>query len=229
MSFKNKIETLETEIKALGERLCEILVSIQEPYQSFLSFLKMDFSGNSYPAAIDSVEWWLEKHRPTFPKPALELWVDIKNKSDSARQFYALERQSDGGYQNPIKHMNVLMEADDDIPDGFGKRYGISDGAVKCLWLVDPTFEERFIRKRIAAAVARNGSRTGHYIFTKRRYKFSEAQAKHLVDDIWKNPNIVSRVFHEMLNWDKLVRCRIAQVHQEETLQVRADFGMPDE
>lgn len=229
MSYKNQIQTYENEIKELGEMLCEILVSMKEPYPSFLIFLRMKFSGNRYPAAIASLELCLEEHQMVLPEATLEIWVDIKNKADEALHLYDLERQSDDGFKDPITHMNVLTAADEDTPDDFGKRYGLDEGDVKCLWLVSPGFEERFIRERIEDAVANNRARYGQYRYTKRRYKLTEEQAKRLVDDIWGNSKTVSKVFYELLDWEKLLLCRLAEDNQERVRQIKANFGMQSE
>lgn len=226
MSYKNRIETIEHEIKELSETLYKALVPLEEPYPSFFSFLNMEFTRGDYPEAIASLEWALGQRRLTLPDTAKPTWDDIKIKAGQAHEFYKLERQGDESYKDPVTHMNALTAADEDIPNDFGKRYGLSAGDVKCLWLISPGFEERFIRQRIAEAVARNGSRDGHYIFTKRRYKLTEKQAKRLVDDIWGNLTSVSKVFHELLDQEKLLRCRLAEEHQDRVLQIRADYSI---
>ncbi len=229
MSYREQIQEYENEIKELGEKLCETLVSIKQPYSSFLSFLRLKFLGNRYPAAIASLKWCIEEHQLDLPEAALELWVMIKNKADSASQLYVMERKSDNGYKDPFTHMNALVEAKADIPSDFGKRYCIDEGAVKCLTLTSPGYEERFIRSRIGEAIARNGSRSGHYIYAKRRYKLTEEQAKRLVDELWDNQDTVSKTFFEFLNRGKLVKYRLSKKYQEEVLQIVADFGMPTE
>lgn len=229
MSYKTQIQILENEINELGDKLCEILVPLKQPYSSFLSFLKMSFSSNRYPTAIADLEWYFNEHSVVLPESALTLWANIKNKADKSLHLYELERQSDDGYKDPITHMNVLTAADQDTPNDFGKRYGLNDTDVKCLVMISPGFEERFIRNRIGDAVARNGARTGHYIFTKRRYKLTQEQAQFLVDEIWENPKSVSKVFYELLDWEKLLKCRLAEDNQERIRQIRADFGMQSE
>lgn len=225
MSYKNKIEIHENKIRELGDRLCKILVSIKEPYPSFLAFLSMQFTGNRYPAAIASLEWSIEEHSVILPEEASKVWKDIKKNADDAKQLYALEREKDDGFKNPIIHMNALMEADDDIPPEFGKRYDLDEGDVKCLWLISPGFEEQFIRKRIKDAVIHNKAKYGQYRYTKRRYKLTEAQAERLVNDIWENPNRVSKVFYDLLDWDKLLQCRLDKDNQERVRQIQADFN----
>lgn len=224
MSYESQIQNLEIKIRELGHNLCAILAPLPQPYPSFLAFVKMRFSGNRYPKAISDLKWFFKEHNAALPETALSIWQEINNKADEAKHLYELKRQSDDGHKDPITHMNVLMEAGDDIPDEFSKRYGLYEGEVKCLWLVAPGFEERFIRERIGNAVARNGARSGHYIFTKRRYRLTYEQAQRLVDEIWDNPKAVSQVFHELLNWEKLVSCRLSKEHQKEVRHIKSRF-----
>lgn len=224
MSYKDEIKICESEIKTLGARLSEILEPLIQP--DTLSWFQHDFSIDNYPEAIEAIKWHLAEQTVVLPDSALSIWSDIKNKANKAKGLYELERQSDDGFKNPITHMNALMEAGDRVPDpdGFAKRHGLSQGAVKALWLTSPIFEERFIRERIGKAIARNGARTGHYIFIKRRYKFTQEQAERLADDIWENPKTVSKVFYDLLDWKKLVQCRLIEDAQEEVLQIHADY-----
>lgn len=226
MSYKNEIETIEHEIKELSKILHKALVPLDEPYPSFLTFLDMKFARDDFPEAIASLEWALEDNRLILPDTAQPIWADMKTKAGQALDLYRLERQSDEGYKDPITHMNVLTAANEDTPNDFGKRYGLSAGDVKCLWLISPGFEERFIRKRIEKAIARNGARSGHYIYTKRRYKLTKTEAERLVDDMWENPNTVSKVFHELLDQEKLLRCRLDEENQERVVQIRADYNI---
>lgn len=226
MSYKRKIETIEHEIKELSESLHKILTLVDEPYPSFLTFLKMDFDRDDYPQAIASLEWTLKENRLVLSDTARHIWEDLKIKADQALDFYRLERQSDDGYKDPIAHMNVITAANEDIPRDFGKRYGLSAGDVKCLWLISPGFEERFIRERIADAAARGAAFYGQFRYVKKRYKLTEEQAQRLVDDMWNNPNTVSSVFHELLDQEKLLRCRLGEEHQDRVLQIKADYNI---
>ena len=186
----------------------------------------MNFARDDYPEAIASLEWALEENSLVLPDAAQPTWTEIKSKADQALDLYRLERQSDEGYKDPFTHMNVLMRTDEDVPNDFGKRYALSAGDVKCLWLISPGFEERFIRERIGEAIARNGARSGHYIYTKRRYKLTKAEAERLVDDMWENPNTVSKIFHELLDQEKLLKCRLDEESQERVMQIRADYNI---
>jgi len=226
MSYKSKIETLEREIKELSEILYKTLVPLDEPYPSFLAFLNMDFASDDYPEAIDSLEWALEDNKPTLPDTAVPIWTDIKIKAERALDLFRLERENDEGYKDPITHMNVLTARGEDTPNDFAKRYGLSAGDVKCLWMISPGFEESFIRQRIADAAARGAAHYGQCRYVKKRYRLTKEHAERLVDDMWKNPNRVSKVFHALLDEDKLLRCRLAEEYQERVLQIRADFNI---
>ena len=226
MSYKNKIESIEHEIKELSEILYKALVLLEEPYPSFFIFLNMEFACDDYPEAIASLEWALEDNRLILPDTAQPIWADIKTKADQALDLYRLERQGDEGYKDPVTHMNVLTAADEDTPNDFGKRYGLSAGDVKCLWLISPGFEERFIRQRIADAAARGAAHYGQCRYVKRRYNLTKEQAERLVDDMWENPNTVSEVFNEVLGHEKLLQCRLDEEHQERVLQIRADYNI---
>ena len=225
MEQDSHIAVCENEIVELGNKLCEALVTLSQPYPHFLSSVRSEFSFNRYLEAIDSLEWYFEKNNTLAPETTISLFEELKNKVNKALHLYELERQNDDGYKDPVTHMNALMEADEKIPNHFGKRYGLKHGDVKALWLTTPVFEERFLRKRIGEAVARNGSRTGHYLYTRRRYKISEAQAKKLVDDMWANQTTESKVFYELFDRDKLVEHRLAAHSQERIRQIIADFG----
>ena len=88
MSYKDKIETIENEIKKLSEILCKALASLEEPYPSFLSFLNMEFARDDYPEAIASLEWALEEQRLFIPDAVNPIWADIKVKAGQAHEFY---------------------------------------------------------------------------------------------------------------------------------------------
>ena len=226
MSYKSKIETLEHEIKELSEILCKVLVPLDELRPSFLVFLNMEFERDDYPEAIASLEWALKDNRLILPDTAQPIWADIKIKADQALDFYRLERQGDEGYKDPITHMNILTVTDEDIPNDFGKRYGLSAGDVKCLWLISPGFEERFIRQRIADAAARGAAHYGQCRYAKQRYKLTKEQAERLVNDMWESPNTVSKVFHELLGHEELLRCRLDEEAQKRVLQIRTDYNI---
>lgn len=226
MSYKSEIATLEHEIKGLSEILYEAMLPLDEPYPSFLIFLNMKFARDDYSEAIASLEHVLEHNMLVLPDTAQQTWADIKIKADQALDLYRLVRQSDEGYKDPITHMNVLTPTDEDIPKHFGKRYGLSAFDVKCLWLISPGFEEKFIRQRIADAAARGAAHYGQCRFAKQRYKLTKEQAERLVDDMWENPNTVSKVFHELLGEEELLRCRLGEEHQERVLQIRADYNI---
>lgn len=226
MSYKNEIETIEHEIKELSEILCESLVPLDEPYPSFFAFLNMKFARDDYPDAISSLEFQLEMNNLILPDVAQSIWVDIKTKADRALDLHRLEREGDKGYKDPITHMNALMAADNEIPKDFSKRYGLNNGDVKCLWLISPGFEERFIRRRIGDAAARGAAHYGQCRHAKKRYKITKEEAERLVDDMWENPNIVSKVFYELFDEDRLLRSRLGEESQERVLQIRADFDI---
>jgi len=226
MSYKNQIESIEHEIKELSEILYKSLIPLDEPYPSFLVFMDMNFARDDYPDAISSLEWALGENKLVLPDAAQPIWADIKIKAERALDLYRLERQSDEGYKDPITHMNALMVADNEIPKDFSKRYGLSNGDVKCLWIISPGFEERFIRQRIGNAAARGAAHYGQCRHAKRRYKITKEEAERLVDDMWENPNTVSKVFYELFDEDKLLRCRLGEEDQERVLQIRADFDI---
>lgn len=226
MSYKKKIEIIEHEIKELSETLLKALGQLDEPHPSFFTFLGMEFARDDYPEAIASLEWALDDNRFVLPDVVQPIWADIKTKADLALDLYRLERESDEGYKDPITHMNVLTAADEDTPNDFGKRYGLSAGDVKCLWLISPGFEERFIRQRIADAAARGAAHYGQCRYVKKRYRLTKEQAERLVDDMCKNPKTVSKVFHELLDKEKLLRCRLDEENQERILQIRADYNI---
>ena len=226
MSSKNKIETIEHEIKELSEILYKALLPLDEPYPSFLTFLNMSFACDDYPEAIASLEWALEDDKIILPDIAQSIWAEIKIKADRALDLYRLERQGDEGFKDPITHMNVLTAADEDTPNDFAKRYGLSAGDVKCLWMISPGFEERFIRQRIADAAARGAAHYGQCRYVKRRYNLTKEQVERLVDDMWNNPNTVSKVFNEVLDQEKLLQCLLDEEHQERVLQIRADYNI---
>ena len=219
------IAICENEIVELGNKLCETLVTLTQPYPHFLSSVQSEFSINRYLEAIDSLEWYFEQSNTLAPEITISLFGELKNKVHKVLHLYELERQNDEGYKDPVTHMNAIMEAGEKIPNHFGKRYGLKHGDVKALWLTTPVFVERLLRKRIGEAVARNGSRTGHYLYTRRRYKLTEEQAKRLVDDMWANQITESKVFYELFDRDKLIEHRLAADIQERIRQIIADFG----
>ena len=219
------IAICENEIVELGNKLCETLVTLTQRYPHFLSSVQSEFSINRYLEAIDSLEWYFEQSNTLAPEITISLFGELKNKVHKVLHLYELERQNDEGYKDPVTHMNAIMEAGEKIPNHFGKRYGLKHGDVKALWLTTPVFVERLLRKRIGEAVARNGSRTGHYLYTRRRYKLTEEQAKRLVDDMWANQITESKVFYELFDRDKLIEHRLAADIQERIRQIIADFG----
>lgn len=223
MPYATDIQSLEDEINKLGESLCKLLKPALDTDR--LRGLEFSFLFKHYWSAIESIEWYIEEKILTLPETALDNWTQLKTHADKAKKLYALQRESDGGFTNPITHMNALMKADDKIPDGFNKRYGLKRGGAKSLWLANPSFEERFVRKRISGAVARGGNRTGHYIFIKRRYKLTDTQSKRLVDDMWENMSVVSKVFHEFIDAEWLINCRLTDRAQDQVRQIQADFG----
>ena len=226
MSYKKEIETTEHEIKELSEILYKYLIPLDGPYPSFFVFLNMKFARDDYPEAISSLEWAFGENKLILPDAAQPIWADIKIKADRALDLHRLERESDEGYKDPITHMNALMVADNEIPKDFSKRYGLSNGDVKCLWLISPGFEERFIRRRIGNAAARGAAHYGQCRHAKKRYKITKEEAERLVDDMWENPNIESKVFYELFDEDKLLECRLGEENQERVLQIRANFDI---
>ena len=222
MSYSDKIEALEIEIRALGIEFAELIKSSLGP--EYLLSIESDFYCNDYSEALDQLDWHIENQSLILSDTASRLFVKIKSNIRKVKSLYENERRIDGGFKHPVLHMDALMQKGDEIPNRFGKRYGISELAVKGLWLSTPAFEERFIRERIGQAVARNGARTGHYIFAKRRYELTDEQVRRLVDDMWENPNTISNVFHELLDREKLVLCRLTESAQNQVLEVQANF-----
>lgn len=218
MSSDEKIEKLEKRIERLGTNLCDTLKPHIDHHA--LSSIKSDFMFNRYSEAIESINWFKTEKELNSPSSAIETWEDIQRSVAEVKELYEFQRKNDGGYKDPITHMNALMIAGDEIPRNFGKRYDISSGAVKSLWLTSPAFEERFIRARIRQAKERNGARTGHYIYTKRRYRISDDQARTLVDGMWKKPNSVSNHFHKIFDRTKLIQCRVNDYGKEEMRKI---------
>jgi len=226
MSYKNEIETIEHEIKELSEILYKALVPLDEPYPIFFTSLNTSFACNDYPEAIASLEWAIEDDKVNLPDTAKPIWANIKIKAVRALGLYKLERQSDEGFKDPINHMNVLAAAGEDVPNNFAKRYGLHAGDQKCLSMISLGNEERFIRQRIADAAARGAAHYGQCRYVKRRYDLTKEQAECLVNDMWENPSIPSKLFHELIDQEKLLGCLLSKEGQERILQIRADYSI---
>jgi len=129
MPYTTDIQSIEDEINKLGESLCKLLKPALDTDR--LRSLESSFLFKHYWSAIESIEWYIDEKILTLPETALDNWTQLKTHADKAKKLYALQRESDGGFTNPITHMNALMKADDKIPDGFNKRYGLKRGGAK--------------------------------------------------------------------------------------------------
>lgn len=209
----------------MGKELCDLFDDDESDPTRWVVFMDMDFNAADFEEGLSRLDWGLRSKGLELPERGLVLKDDIERKTRTLRHLYARKLARSDGFKDPIAHMNALMKANEKIPDDFHRRYGLIRGETKALWLATPTFEERLCRERIAAAVVRKGNRSGHYIYMQRRLKLSDEDTKRLVDDMWENPDKVSKIFYELFDWERLIEVTLTEAAQTDVRRIQAQYG----